>query len=62
MIGENIRRIRKQQKLSQQTLGDMVGATRQTISCWERGITKPSRFSIMRIVAALGCDESEIKD
>ena len=35
-LGENILKLRKQNGLSQEQLGEQVGVTRQTISNWEK--------------------------
>ena len=42
MLGENILRLRKEANLSQETLGDIIGVTRQTISNWELEETAPN--------------------
>ena len=40
-IGENILKLRKKQKLSQEQLAEKLGVTRQTISNWELGESSP---------------------
>ena len=42
MLGENILKLRKEANLSQETLGDIIGVTRQTISNWELEETAPN--------------------
>ncbi len=37
MIEENIRRLRKNAKMSQEDLAEKLSVVRQTISKWERG-------------------------
>ena len=41
-LGENILKLRKENKLSQEELSEKVGVTRQTISNWELGETSPT--------------------
>lgn len=41
-LGENILRLRKNAKLSQEMLAEKVGVSRQTISNWELGETSPN--------------------
>ena len=42
MLGENILKLRKENKLSQEELAEKVNVTRQTISNWELGLTGPT--------------------
>lgn len=41
MLGNKLVKLRKENKLSQDSLADKLGITRQTISNWELNITKP---------------------
>lgn len=41
-LGENILKLRKENKLSQEELAEQVNVTRQTISNWELGETEPT--------------------
>lgn len=41
-LGENILKLRKENKLSQEDLAEKVNVTRQTISNWELGETQPT--------------------
>jgi len=40
MLGNKLVKLRKENKLSQDSLADKLGITRQTISNWELNITK----------------------
>lgn len=40
-FGENIRRLRKEKELTQETLADFLGVSAQAVSKWERGETFP---------------------
>jgi len=40
MLGDNIAALRKKQGMSQQTLADTLFVTRQTISKWEKNVSR----------------------
>ena len=40
-IGENIRRLRRERDITQETLAEMLGVTSQSVSQWENGRTAP---------------------
>ena len=42
MLGENIYKLRKEKKLSQEQLAEQIGVSRQTISNWELNETSPN--------------------
>lgn len=58
--GANIRRLRKQRKLTQDQLGDMVGVSRSTITQWERGWTTPRMGNVQLLAGALGVSTADI--
>ena len=41
MLGENIRNLRKENKMSQEQLAEKLDVSRQSISLWENGQTTP---------------------
>ena len=49
MLGENIRRLRKQKGSSQETLAQQLHVVRQTISKWEKGISVPDAEMLQRL-------------
>ena len=40
-LGENIKRLRRENELTQEMLADLLGVTFQTVSNWERGESYP---------------------
>lgn len=48
-IGENILNLRKQKKLSQEQLGELIDVTRQTISNWELNETLPDTKQLIAL-------------
>lgn len=58
-LGENILKLRKQQGLSQEQLGELVNVTRQTISNWELDETTPNpeQLKLLSKVLNISIDE-----
>lgn len=54
MLGENIYRLRKDKKLSQEQLAEKVDVTRQTISNWELGETFPNPEQLIILSKVFG--------
>ena len=48
-IGKNIKKLRRQNAVKQDVLASSLHMRRQTISSYERGITLPSIFTLIRI-------------
>lgn len=48
---ENIKKIRKALCLSQAEISRELNVTRSTISCYERGVRRPSYATIRKIIA-----------
>ena len=59
-IGKNIKGLRKQKELSQETLADRLHVTRQAVSSWETGKTRPDLETLERLTNAFECDIQEI--
>ncbi|MBR6186548.1 MAG: helix-turn-helix domain-containing protein [Clostridia bacterium] len=53
MIGENIQYLRKKRSLSQESLAEKIGVSRQTIAKWEAGESTPDLDMSSRLVQAL---------
>lgn len=50
-FGENVKRLRKEKELTQETLADFLGVSFQTISKWERGETYPD-ITMLPVIAS----------
>ena len=59
-IGENIRRLRNGNGISQETLAERVDKSKQTISKWENGETHPGADSVKKLAAVFGISESQL--
>ena len=59
-IGEIIKELRKQRKLTQQDLAERVSVTPQAISRWERDVGYPDITQIVPLSKALGVSTDEI--
>ena len=46
--------------LTQQELGERVGATGPMVSDWERGVATPTTDKVIALVDALGCSPNEL--
>lgn len=49
VIGENIKRLRRQQELKQAVLASKLNIGRQTLSAYERGVTLPDVLALIKI-------------
>lgn len=61
-IGANIRRARARRKLTQDDLAQTVHTTRQTISNYETGRSRPDVETLQRLADALGVELTELLD
>lgn len=59
-IWENIRKLRKAKKMTQQDLADKIGKGKSTVQKYELGITCPPLDVIRKICVALDCDFHDI--
>lgn len=57
---ENLRAIRKSKGLSQQQVGELVGKTREAVTRWESGATKPTASALEELAAVLKVSTSEL--
>ncbi|BBI33474.1 helix-turn-helix domain-containing protein [Cohnella abietis] len=49
MFGENLKNLRKQKGLSQEELAERLHIVRQTVSKWEKGLSVPDAYLLIRI-------------
>ena len=61
-LGENILKLRKQNGLSQEQLGEQIGVTRQTISNWELNETAPNPEQLKALSKVLSVSLDELLD
>ena len=54
MLGEKIRNLRKENKISQEALAEKLDVSRQSISLWENDQTMPSMENIISIANIFG--------
>ena len=59
-LGENIFKLRKDLKLSQEQLAEKVDVTRQTISNWELGETSPNPEQLKLLSKTLNVSIDEL--
>ena len=59
-IGQNIARIRKELKMTQEELGQRVGVSNQAVSKWENGNTSPDISLLPTIASALHVSLQEL--
>ena len=59
-IGEIIKELRKQRKITQEELAELVGVTPQAISKWERDVGYPDITQIVPLSKAFGVSTDEI--
>ncbi len=59
-IGENIRRLRRERGLTQETLAEFLGVTFQSVSKWERGDSYPDILLLPSIASFFGVTADEL--
>ena len=59
-IGENIRRLREERKITQEKLGEMVGVSFQAVSSWERDQFRPETDKLLALSEAFDVSLSSI--
>ena len=59
-FGDNLKKIRKMRKISQEELADKIGVSRQSISKWETGENHPSMTNIMCLCTIFKCNINEL--
>ena len=59
-FGDNLKRVRKMRKISQEDLADKLGVSRQSVSKWETGENYPSMTNIMCLCTIFKCNINEL--
>lgn len=57
-LGQRIKRLRKEQKYTQVTLGKVVGVTGVTVGYWEKDLNEPGGKALSKLARALRTTES----
>lgn len=60
MLGDNIKKHRKEKNISQEELAEKIGVSRQSISFWENGKANPSLDTISKLASILGTSVGEL--
>lgn len=60
VIGENIKRLRKQQEIKQAVLASKLNIGRQKLSAYERGVTLPDVLALIEIADYFGVSLDEL--
>lgn len=60
MFADNLKRIRKEKKLTQVQLAERLECTQNEVSRWETGKWLPSILTAVKIADALGCTVDEL--
>lgn len=59
-FGENLKTLRKNSKMSQETLADKVGVSRQSVSKWEVGDAYPEMSNILQLCSIFHCNINDL--
>ncbi len=59
-IAANIRTLRRKRGMSQEQLAQALHVTRQTVSAWERGLSRPGLDALGQIARALEAEEEQL--
>lgn len=59
-FGDNLKKIRKLSKLSQEDLAEKVGVSRQSVSKWECGESYPEMNNILALCHIFGCKMNDL--
>ncbi len=60
IIGDNIRTLRRQRAINQTTLAAELNIRRQSVSAYERGVTLPDIYILIRIADYFGISLDEL--
>ena len=60
MLGDNIRTLRRERGLTQETLAAKLNVVRQTVSKWEKGLSVPDAELLQRLAEVLEVSVSQL--
>ena len=59
-FGDNLKAIRKHNKMSQEQLAEKVGVSRQSVSKWENGEAYPEMHNILQLCKIFNCKINDL--
>ena len=59
-LSDNLKKIRKENNLSQEQLAEKLGVSRQAVSKWESGISYPEMDKVMQICQLFNININEL--
>jgi transcriptional regulator with XRE-family HTH domain len=59
-FGDNLKKLRKTKRLSQETLAEKVGVSRQSVSKWETGESYPEMNNILELCKIFHCKINDL--
>ena len=59
-FGENLKKLRKSKKMSQEKLAEKIGVSRQSVSKWETGEAYPEMNNILILCKIINCNINEL--
>ena len=59
-FGDNLKAIRKQNKMSQEQLAEKVNVSRQSVSKWENGEAYPEMYNILQLCKIFNCKINDL--
>jgi transcriptional regulator with XRE-family HTH domain len=54
-LGDKLAKLRKENHYTQEQLADILGVSKQAISKWERNITYPETYKLIRMSELFNC-------
>ena len=59
-FGDNLKKLRKNKNISQETLAEKVGVSRQSVSKWETGEAYPEMNNILELCKIFHCNINDL--
>ncbi|QOR34953.1 helix-turn-helix transcriptional regulator [Clostridium sp. 'deep sea'] len=59
-ISQKLKQLRKQHKISQENLAELLGISRQVVSKWENGLSKPETNNLLKIAKIFNISVEEL--